>query len=85
MSQVVTCNAHAETHANSELPGATAPDLPNTMTPLSPQFLYTHPTSKCTNYSCICSGPRLTLDLGAFPPHRLASPPSVPAAPSASV
>ena len=31
MSQVITRNAHAQTHANSELPGATPPDLPNTL------------------------------------------------------
>ena len=31
MSRVITRNAHARTHANSELPGATAPDLPNTL------------------------------------------------------
>lgn len=31
MSQVITCNAHTQTHANSELPGATAPDLPSTL------------------------------------------------------
>ena len=30
MSRVITRNAHAQTHANSEVPGATAPDLPTT-------------------------------------------------------
>ena len=30
MSRVITRNAHARTHANSEVPGATAPDLPTT-------------------------------------------------------
>ena len=31
MSRVITRNAHASTHANSELLGATPPDLPNTL------------------------------------------------------
>ena len=31
MSRVITCNAHARTHANSKLPTATPPDLPNTL------------------------------------------------------
>ena len=31
MSRVITRNAHARTHANSELLGATPPDLPNTL------------------------------------------------------
>ena len=31
MSQVITCNAHAQTHTNSELPMVTPSDLPHTL------------------------------------------------------